>query len=244
MFDNLKLDNNVVLITGANRGIGLSIAKLLKLRGAKVIATARKKEDSQILEAMGFISHYLDVTEVDSIIKLKKTLKLDSLMPDILVSNAGLGTVSLSMRLKRNLWDQTIETNLTAAFELAKAFIPHMSKKGFGRIINISSVLARSPQVGLAHYSASKSGLEGFTKSLALEYAQKGITANCIAPGFIETDMIADLRKQGMDFKNKIPVERVGVPDDVAEITAFLSSKASSYITGETIHINGGTYFS
>ena len=244
MFDNLKLDNNVILITGANRGIGLSIAKLLKLRGAKVIATARKKEDIQMLESMGFISHYLDVTEIDSIIKLKKTLKLDSLMPDVLVSNAGLGTVALSMRLKRSLWDQTIETNLTAAFELAKAFIPHMSKKGFGRIINISSVLARSPQVGLAHYSASKSGLEGFTKSLALEYAQKGITANCIAPGFIETDMIADLRKEGTDLKNQIPVERIGVPDDVAEITAFLSSKASSYITGETIHINGGTYFS
>ena len=151
--------------------------------------------------------------------------------------------MKLNLKLKRADWDKTMLTNLTSIFELTQAFLSPMSKRKWGRIINVSSVLSHFPQKGLAHYSASKAGLEGFSKGIALEYAHKGITVNCVAPGFIKTDMIDIMGKDGQELiKNQIPVQRMGSVEDVAELISFLASDASSYITGETIQINGGLY--
>lgn len=243
MFEKLSLINKTAIVTGANRGIGYATAQLLKSRGAKVIATARSNADINRLNDQGFLAFKLDVSIKESIDNFKKEIKNSNITPNILVNNAGIGIMKLNLKLKRADWDKTMLTNLTSIFELTQAFLSPMSKRKWGRIINVSSVLSHFPQKGLAHYSASKAGLEGFSKGIALEYAHKGITVNCVAPGFIKTDMIDIMGKDGQELiKNQIPVQRMGSVEDVAELISFLASDASSYITGETIQINGGLY--
>lgn len=239
------MEKKHVLITGANRGIGNAVAKKFLAAGYCVIATARKLEDVARLKDEGFYSITLDVTNDASIENFFSQLKTDKKIIDILVNNAGISNVSLFSKTSYESWDSIISTNLTSAFKISKKVINSMSKKGFGRIINLSSVLSIMPQKGFATYSASKSGIEGMTRGLALEYAAKGITVNCIAPGFVDTDMLNDLGDKGKEMmESSIPVGYAAKPDDIAALVLFLASAEARYITGETIHINGGLYFS
>jgi 3-oxoacyl-[acyl-carrier protein] reductase len=234
-----------VLITGANRGIGNAVAKRCHAAGYFVIATARKLEDVAKLKDEGFYTLTLDVTNDASIENFFSQLKIDEKSIDVLVNNAGISHVSLFSKTSYASWDSIISTNLTSIFKISKKVINSMSRKGFGRIINISSVLSIMPQKGFTAYSASKAGIEGITRGLALEYAPKGITVNCIAPGFVDTDMLNGLGDKGKEMmESSIPVGYAAKPDDIAALVLFLASPEARYITGETIHINGGLYFS
>ncbi len=244
MFEKLNLEGQIALVTGANRGIGLAIVNLLKERGAQVIATARKEEDIENLNSQGFISMTCDVANVGSIEALKAQLSEQNLKPSILINNAGISTLKLLPRLTTNEWQKVMNTNFNACFELTKRFIGDMSKLKFGRIINMSSILSSSPQKGFSHYAASKSAIEGFTRSIAIEYASKGVTANCICPGFVDTEMLDNLGEKGKEMmRSNIPMGYLAEPNDIAELICFLASPAARYITGECIHINGGMYF-
>ncbi|MDC0534527.1 SDR family oxidoreductase [Francisellaceae bacterium] len=244
MFDKLSLSGQVALVTGANRGIGLAIAKLLKERGAEVIATARKEEDIEILQTQGFISRACDVASIGSIDDLKNQLSEQNLKPTILINNAGVSTLKLLPRLTTQEWQKVMNTNFNACFELTKRFVGDMSKSKFGRIINMSSILGSSPQKGFSHYAASKSAIEGFTRSIAIEYASKGVTANCICPGFVDTEMLDNIGDKGKELmRSSIPMGYLADPNDIAELICFLASPAARYITGECVHINGGMFF-
>ncbi|ALA26549.1 SDR family NAD(P)-dependent oxidoreductase [Piscirickettsia salmonis] len=169
MFNKLNLSEKHALVTGANKGIGYGIASLLKVRGARVVATARSENDLARLADEGFVAEYLDVTDIDSIDRLNEKLERLDMMPDILINNAGIGSIALIAKQTSDVWNDTINTNLNSCFEISKRFLPAMSKNRYGRIINISSVLSHFPQKGFSHYSASKAGIEGFTKGVALE---------------------------------------------------------------------------
>ena len=160
---------------------------------------------------------------------------------DILINNAGITRDNLTLRMKEDEWNDVINLNLNTAFFLTKEILRFMVKNRYGRIINISSVVGSSGNLGQANYAASKAGLEGMTKSIALEVASRGITANCIAPGFIKTAMTSDIPEKNEDkIINNIPIKRIGVPDDISSLTKFLASDKASYITGQTFHVNGG----
>jgi 3-oxoacyl-[acyl-carrier protein] reductase len=241
MFD---LSERAALVTGASGGIGGSIAKVLHVQGATVGLTGRDGDALKALaEELGDRAHVLvaDLADSDAIAALMGEAEAAMGKVDVLVNNAGLTRDGLAMRMKDEDWDAVIAVNLTAGFRLARSALRGMMRARFGRIINITSVVGHVGNPGQANYVASKAGLAGMTKALAVEVATRGITVNCVAPGFIETAMtdgLSDDLKQGL--MARIPTGRFGEPEDVAGCVAFLASDEAGYITGQTLHVNGG----
>ena len=239
----------VALVTGASRGIGRAIARLLAQRGLKVVGTATSESGaaaiSEALAPWGGRGISLDVTQaaaldaaVDGIVKQEGGLH-------VLINNAGITRDQLSMRMKDEDWDAVMDTNLKAVFRASRAAIRPMMKQRFGRIVNITSVVGASGNPGQANYAAAKAGVAGMTRSLARELGSRGITVNCVAPGFIQTDMTDSLPEaQKAALLAQIPLGRLGSPEEVAEAVAFLASPAAGYITGTELHVNGGMFMS
>ena len=229
-----------VFISGASRGIGKSIANHFAENDYKVIGTSRNDFEFNN-KSENLIPIKLDITSRDDVKKCFNDLKSKDLLPDILINNAGITSDQLFLKMKDDDWDSVISTNLTGTYNLTKIFIRNMIKNKNGRIINISSVAGLMGNPGQVNYSSSKSALNGFTKSLAKEIGSRNITVNSIAPGFIDTDMTSFLDN---DAKNAIikdiPLKRFGEASDVAELVLFLASNEASYITGQTISIDGG----
>ena len=240
-----SLTGKVALVTGASRGIGKAIAIQLQTLGATVVGTATSEHGAdKISEYLGAGNGLvLNVTNDDSIAAMFVAIKEAHGGIDILVNNAGITRDNLFMRMKDDEWQDIMNTNLTSVFKVSKAAIRPMMKKRNGRIINIGSVVGSMGNAGQVNYSTAKAGLLGFTKSLAREIASRGITVNTIAPGFIDTDMtqtLTDEQKEGIF--SQVPANRLGKPEEIASTVAFLASDAAAYITGETIHVNGGMY--
>lgn len=245
----IDLENSVALVTGASRGIGSAIAKSLGLSGATVIGTATSSAGTQQIEQMfqqnniAGSAKIVDVSNQDSIDTLFTELEAEGLLPSILVNNAGITRDNLMLRMKEDEWLDVINTNLTSIYRVTKPCLKGMMKARFGRIINISSVVALSGNPGQANYSAAKAGIIGFTKSLAREIGSRGITVNVVAPGFIVTDMTNELSDENKQIMSKqIALGRFGEINEVAETVTFLASTSAGYITGETINVNGGLY--
>lgn len=238
------LSGKVALVTGASRGIGRAIAEQLVAAGATVIGTATSEQGAEAIGAylqdkgMGYA---VNVTDAEAVTTLLKTIDEKYGQLDVLVNNAGITRDNLLMRMKDDEWNDVLDTNLTAVFRLCKGVMRGMMKRREGRIINIASVVGTTGNPGQANYCAAKAGLVGFSKSLAKEIAARGITVNCVAPGFIDTDMTKSLteEQQNSIFAN-IPAARLGQPEEIAAAVVFLASPAAAYITGETIHVNGG----
>jgi 3-oxoacyl-[acyl-carrier protein] reductase len=243
------LENEVALVTGASRGIGNAIALALAGAGARVIGTSTSAEGAARFGA-ALASHgyngrgaVLDAGSPASIDALMAELDEADELPTILVNNAAITRDTLLLRMKPEDWDAVIATNLTAVFRLSKACVRHMMKERRGRIVNLTSVVGVTGNPGQANYAAAKAGLLGFSKSLAKELASRGITVNAVAPGFIDTDMTRALNEeQRAALLKQIPAGRLGTPEDVAAAVLFLVSPQSAYITGETLHVNGGMY--
>ena len=241
MFD---LKDKTALVTGASGGIGASIAMALLKQGAKVCITGTNLEKLNKINkdaSMAFSQIVCDLSNKEDLKKLIPSVEKDLGKIDILINNAGITRDQLMMRMKDEIWDEVIQTNLNSAFYLSKSVIKGMMKRKFGRIIQISSVVAFTGNPGQANYVASKAALVGMTKSLALEVASRNITVNCIAPGFIKTPMTETLNEvQQNQLMQKIPIQRFGMPEDIAAASVYLSSNEASYITGTTVHVNGG----
>ena len=241
------IDGRVALVSGASRGIGKAIAEALAIQGATVIGTATSQQGADGISAYlqkrnangrGMV---LDVSEPASIDALLTDIGAAEGLPEILVNNAGVTRDNLLMRMKPEEWDQVLSTNLSSVYRLCKASLRSMMKARWGRIINITSVVGLTGNPGQTNYAASKAGMIGFTKSLAQEVASRNITVNAIAPGFIDTDMTRELDPKQTDaLRQQIPAGRLGAPEDIAAAVVFLASDAGTYITGETLNINGG----
>lgn len=241
------LKDKVVLLTGASRGIGAGIALELGKEGAILYGTATSEKGaksisqelkSNDINGQGLV---LDVNNNISIQKAIEHINDKSGGIHILVNNAGITKDTLLMRMKDDDWDDVINTNLKSVYKLSQAVIKTMMKERYGRIINISSVVGHMGNAGQTNYAATKAGITGFTKSLAQEVGSRGITVNCVAPGFIDTDMTKELSEEQRErLLTHIPLSKLGQPSDIAHAVAFLASDRSSYITGETIHVNGG----
>jgi 3-oxoacyl-[acyl-carrier protein] reductase len=245
----MPLSNEIALVTGASRGIGRAIAKVLGQRGATVIGTATSDTGAaginDALAAAGIkgAGRVLNVTDPDSIAALLKSVQEEFGAPSILVNNAGITRDNLMMRMKDEEWEDVINTNLTSAFRMSKACLRGMMKAKHGRIIMISSVIGATGNPGQANYAATKAGVIGFAKSLAREIGSRGITVNAVAPGFIDTDMTRALPDEQREaLLGQIALGRLGEVADIANAVAFLASSDAAYITGETIHVNGGMY--
>ncbi|MEX0624459.1 3-oxoacyl-ACP reductase FabG [Saccharospirillum sp.] len=242
-------DNKWVLITGASRGIGAAIAETLGRQGYRIAGTATSDSGAQAiterLQAAGIDGggYKLDVTNPESIDQLMAELKEADATPEVLINNAGITKDNLFLRMKEAEWDSVIDTNLSSAYRMSKAVIKSMTRARFGRIVNVSSVVASMGNAGQANYCAAKAGLEGFTRSLAREVGSRNITVNAVAPGFIQTDMTHELPEATREtLLKQIPLGRMGDPNEIAAAVAFLVSDQASYITGETLHVNGGMY--
>ena len=242
-------ENDVVLVTGGSRGIGRAIAFGLAAAGACVIGTATSEAGAAELTATFAANglkgrgEVLDVSSEASIDTLLAQLDAAASMPSILVNNAAITRDGLLLRMKPDDWNQVIQTNLSAVYRLSKGVLRRMMKERRGRIINITSIVGITGNPGQVNYSAAKAGVLGFTKSLAQEVASRGITVNAVAPGFIDTDMTKALSaEQRAVLAGRIPMERLGAPEDVASAVLFLASPQAGYITGETLHVNGGLY--
>jgi 3-oxoacyl-[acyl-carrier protein] reductase len=244
------LEGEIALVTGASRGIGQAIARALGHAGAKVAGTATTDVGAERigqmlaeggLEGLGLTLDVRDRTALEQV--LEAVASGLGGMPTILVNNAGITRDNLLLRMKDDDWDTVIDTDLSAVYRLCKACLRPMTKARRGRIINISSVIGASGNAGQSNYAAAKAGIIGFTKALAREVGPRGITVNCIAPGFIDTDMTRSMPEAHRDaLLGGIPLGRLGAPDDVAAATIFLASPQAGYITGETLHVNGGMY--
>jgi len=245
----MMLENEIALVTGASRGIGAAIADALGREGATVIGTATSQAGADAiterLNAAGFKGKgmILDVTDPASVEAIIKAIGEEFGAPGILVNNAGITRDNLLMRMKEQEWESIIDTNLTSIFRLSKAVLRGMMKARRGRIINISSVVGAMGNAGQTNYAAAKAGIFGFSRSMAREVGSRGITVNAIAPGFIDTDMTRELsEEQRKGLIESIPLQKLGQPEDIANAVVFLASASGAYITGETIHVNGGLY--
>lgn len=245
----MTLEGKTALVTGATRGIGKAIALALANEGAEVVGTATSAEGaatiSDNLQAAGAKGYgiVMNVADPESIDAGLKEITEKSGAPLILVNNAGITRDNLLMRLKDDDWASVLETNLSSVYRTSKAVLRGMGKARWGRIINVSSVVASMGNPGQGNYCAAKAGVEGFSRSLAKEMSNRGITTNCVAPGFIDTDMTKKLDdKQREAMLEIIPTGRLGQPEEVAAVVAFLASDVAGYVTGETIHVNGGMY--
>jgi 3-oxoacyl-[acyl-carrier protein] reductase len=243
------LNNEVALVTGASRGLGRAIALQLGRHGATVVGTATSESGAaaidQALKDAGIngAGLALDVTKPEQIEQVLKAIGERFGDPTVLVNNAGITRDNLLMRMKDEDWEAIIDTNLTSVYRLSKACIRSMMKARHGRIINIASVVGTMGNAGQANYAAAKAGMLGFSKSLARELGSRGITVNAVAPGFIDTDMTRELPESSRQaLMQQIPLGRLGAPDDIAAAVVFLASPAAGYITGETLHVNGGMY--
>ncbi|WP_298769488.1 3-oxoacyl-ACP reductase FabG [uncultured Shewanella sp.] len=240
------LSGQVALVTGASRGIGRAVAESLVSAGAMVIGTATSERGAEAIQAyLGDKGHglMLNVTDAQSVTELFATIKDKVGEVNILVNNAGITRDNLLMRMKDDEWQDIVDTNLTSLFRTSKAVMRPMMKKRAGRIINIGSVVGTMGNAGQTNYAAAKAGLIGFTKSLAREVASRQITVNAIAPGFIQTDMTDELTEtQQQAIMSQVPMERLGKPQEIADAVLFLASDSAAYITGETLHVNGGMY--
>ncbi len=245
----MQLENRVAIVTGASRGIGAAIATSLAEAGATVIGTATTSQGAEMISTRLRENGHkgegmaLDVTDVDSIAAVVKEVQDKYGAPQILVNNAGITKDNLLMRMSDDEWSGVINTNLNAAFRMTKACLRGLMKARWGRIINISSVISQMGNPGQTNYSASKAGVEGFTRSLAKEVGSRNVTVNAVAPGFIDTDMTRELSEEHKAFMlSGVSLNRLGTPEEVAGVVRFLCSDEAAYITGETIHVNGGLY--
>jgi len=244
----MTAEKKIAVVTGASRGIGKAIALTLG-QTATVLGTATTEEGAAritaYLEENGIAGkgYSLDVASGESIETFAKAVQEDFGTVEILVNNAGITRDNILMRMKADEWDDVINTNLSSIYRMSKAMVRGMTKSRWGRIISISSVVGSSGNIGQANYAAAKAGLEGFSRALAMEIGSRGITVNAVAPGFIDTDMTRDLgEEQSAALLAKIPLGRYGQPEEIAAVVAFLASNQAGYITGETVHVNGGMY--
>jgi len=239
----------IALVTGASRGIGGAIAMTLGNLGFTVIGTATTDPGAESISAYlaehqfkgkGFC---VDVSSDESVTSALAAIQEEFGAPTVLVNNAGITRDNLLMRMKAAEWNAVIDTNLGSMYRVTKACIKAMTKARWGRIVNVSSVVGSSGNAGQTNYSASKAGIEGFTRSLAKEIGSRGITVNAVAPGFIDTDMTRNLPAQQTDaLLAQIPLGRLGQPNEIAAVVGFLVSASGGYITGETVHVDGGMY--
>lgn len=243
----MSFSEKIVLITGASRGIGKALALELGRQKAKIIGTATSSEGVEKIDAylaaekISGKGVVLDIADPLAIERVYQEISEAHGHPNILINNAGITNDNLFLRMKPEQWNSVINTDLNSLYYLTKLNIRSMLKARWGRIINITSVVGVSGNPGQANYCAAKAGMIGFSKSLAQEFAAKGITVNCVAPGFIATDMtgaLTDAQKEAI--YRIIPMERMGAPEDIAHAVAFLASEKADYITGQTIHVNGG----
>ena len=243
--ENTKL----ALVTGASRGIGKAIAIELASTGLQVIGTATSSEGairiSSYLSGMKIpgMGMKVDVADDSSVESLFLDINKEFGSPTVLINNAGITRDNLLMRMKLDEWHGVVDTNLNSMFRVTKLCLKGMTKARWGRIINISSVVGASGNPGQTNYAASKAGIEGFTRSLAKEIGSRGVTVNSVAPGFIDTDMTSSLSETQVDsLLAQIPLRRLGTPQEIASVVRFLVSEKANYITGETIHVNGGMF--
>lgn len=244
-------EKKVALVTGASRGIGKAIAQRLCADGYIVVGTATSDGGAQRIsdylqeQGNGGCGMTLDVGDDDSVSQVIKAISDTYGAPRVLVNNAGITRDNLLMRMKADEWSDVINTNLNALYRVSKACLRGMTKARWGRIINITSVVGSMGNAGQSNYAATKAGAEGFSRALAKEIGSRSVTVNCVAPGFIATDMTAELSDGQKDaMLGQIPLGRLGAPEEIAALVGFLSSEAAGYITGETVHINGGMYMS
>ena len=239
------LEDKLALVTGASRGIGRAIALELAKQGAKVVGTATTAEGAQAITEAGLIGRVLNVRDTAQTDALLATIHKEFGDILILVNNAAVTRDNLALRMKDADWDEVMETNLTSVFRLSRAVMRGMMKARWGRIIDITSVVGASGNPGQANYAAAKAGVVGMAKSLARELGSRNITVNCVAPGFIDTDMTRALPdEQKTALLAQIPLGRLGRPEDIAAAVAYLASPAAAYVTGTVLHVNGGMYMS
>jgi 3-oxoacyl-[acyl-carrier protein] reductase len=242
--DELKsLTGEVVLVTGASRGIGQAIALALKAKGAIVIGTATGQTGIDSITQAGLVARQLDVTQASGAEVLVEEIAKTFGPISILVNNAGITRDTLAMRMRDEDWESVIQTNLSAVFRMSRLVMRGMMKARTGRIINITSVIASAGNAGQSNYAAAKAGVEGMTRALARELGSRNITVNSVAPGLIDTDMTKALNEQQVALMlAQIPLSRFGLPSEIAAAVVFLASKDAAYITGTTLHVNGGMY--
>ena len=239
------LDGKVALVTGASRGIGRAIAAELVKQGARVVGTATTDEGAKTITAAGLTGRILNVRDAAQSDELIGAIQKELGDIAVLVNNAGVTRDNLALRMKDADWDEVIETSLKSVFRLSRAVMRGMMKARWGRIINITSVVGASGNPGQANYAAAKAGIVGLSKSLAAELGSRNITVNCVAPGFIDTDMTRALSEaQKNALLERIPLGRLGQPEEIAAAVAYLASPAAGYITGAVLHVNGGMYMS
>jgi len=239
----------VALVTGASRGIGKAIAEALAADGHLVVGTATTDGGaggiSDFLAAAGNsgCGMKLDVADRASVDSVMKTITEQFAAPLILVNNAGITRDNILMRMKESEWQDVIETNLSALYRVSKACLRGMTRARWGRIVNITSVIGSMGNIGQSNYAATKAGAEGFSRALARELGSRAITVNCVAPGFIDTDMTRALPAEQRELLlRQVPLGRLGTPDEIAGLVSFLCSDSAAYITGETVHVNGGLH--
>jgi 3-oxoacyl-[acyl-carrier protein] reductase len=239
------LEGKLALVTGASRGIGYAIAAELAKQGAKVVGTATTDSGAKGISDRGFIGKTLDVRDAGQCDALVESIHKELGDVAVLVNNAGITRDNLALRMKDAEWDEVIDTNLRAVFRLSRAVLRGMMKARWGRIISITSVVGAAGNPGQANYAAAKAGIAGMTRSLAREIGSRNITVNCVAPGFIDTDMTRALPEASRAaLLAQIPLGRLGAPQDIAAAVAYLASPGAGYVTGAVLHVNGGMYMS
>ena len=243
----INFENKKILITGASGGIGNALVKKFTSLGGQVLGSGTKAEKLDLLKKQypNIKVKKFDISEHSRIEEFIDNVNLELGGLDILINNAGTNVDNLSLRMKDEEWKKVIDINLTSTFLLSKYSIKKMMKNKFGRVVNITSVVGHTGNLGQTNYAASKAGIIGMSKSLAIEYSKKNITINCVSPGFITSDMTMNIaEKVKLFLTSRIPMAKLGTGEDVSNCVAFLSSDAASYVTGETIHVNGGMYMS